>query len=173
MGAPDAGCNLLLLQTIFGTPGLKQYCLIWRVVMPGSRRPAVTSDDWMHEQQLRAELEAEAWRRLRLELAPAQTAEIAPTAPDYHSSGSAILKGLVRFGLGACGGYLGWLAAVDSGLGEFEAWLAVGGGFILVLALSLVGPFRRMVHLLAETARWLLVSGLALGALWVLLQGPP
>jgi hypothetical protein len=34
--------------------------------MAGLRKaPAFASDDWMFEQQLRAEMEAEAWRRLR------------------------------------------------------------------------------------------------------------
>lgn len=33
--------------------------------MAHARRPAIASDDWMLEQQLRAEMEAEAWRRLR------------------------------------------------------------------------------------------------------------
>lgn len=146
--------------------------------MSGARsRPAIPSDDWMLEQQLRAEFEAEAWRRMREELAAPPQALPPPVVaepeaePDYHRSGSIILKGLVRFALGAFGGYLAWLAAVDAGLGEFEIWLAVGGAFLAALALSAVGPARRLVHLLAETTRWAIVVGVALGALWLLVQG--
>ena len=143
---------------------------------PGSRLPAFGSDDWMLEQQLRAEFEAEAWRRMREELAAPPQALPPPVAeveaePDYHSSGSIILKGLVRFTLGAFGGYLAWLAATDAGLGEFEIWLAVGAAFLAVLALSAIGPARRFVHLLAETTRWAIIVGVALGALWLLVQG--
>jgi hypothetical protein len=134
----------------------------------------------MLEQQMRAELEAEAWRRLRVELAvpppvpaaPAPApAEAAATAPDYHHTGSTILKALVRFALAGFVAYLAWLAAVDARLGEFEAWLAVGGAFIVTLALSLLGPARGFVHLLSEIARWAIIAGAALGALWFLLQG--
>ena len=144
--------------------------------MSGARRPAFASDDWMLEQQLRAEMEAEAWRRMRQELAipePPPLAEPeAPSQPDYHKSGSIILKGLVRFMLAAFGAYLAWLAAVDARLGEFEIWLSVAGAFIVTLALSLLGPVRGFVHLLAETARWAIILGVALGALWLLVQGP-
>ena len=145
--------------------------------MSAVRRPAFATQDWMLEQQMRAEMEAEAWRRLRAEVAvleaPPTPAEPAAAEPDYHRSGSIILKALVRFGLAAFGGYLAWLAAVDARLGEFEIWLAVCATFIISLALSLIGPARAFVHILAETARWLIIGGAALGALWFLLQGQP
>lgn len=136
--------------------------------------PAFASDDWMHEQQLRAELEAEAWRRLRHELASPPEAEPVVAGPPAHSSphrsGSAIFKGLVRVGLGAFGAYLAHISAVDSGLGEFEVWLAVMAGFAVALALSMFDPFPRMVHVLAETARWTLIVGVGFAGLWMLLQ---
>jgi hypothetical protein len=145
--------------------------------MSAVRRPAFASQDWMLEQQMRAEMEAEAWRRLRTELAVLEAPPAPPEAvgdePDYHKSGSIILKALVRFGLASFCGYLAWLAAVDARLGEFEIWLAVCATFIVSLALSLMGPARAFVHLLAETARWLIIGGAALGALWFLLQGQP
>ncbi|MBC7767589.1 MAG: hypothetical protein H7124_02250 [Phycisphaerales bacterium] len=141
--------------------------------MPQPRRPALASDDWMLEQQVRAELEAEAWRRLRCEVAaPAIEAPANDAASiDYHRSGNGLLKALVRFALGSFGAYLAWIAALDSQLGEFEVWLAISAGFILTLALSLVGPARGFVHLLAETARWGIIVGAAFGGLWLLLQG--
>jgi hypothetical protein len=138
-----------------------------------SQRPAIASDDWMHEQQVRAELEAEAWRRLRRELA---TPELAPTTPapaqsqsgfDHHSKGSTILKAFVRFGLAAFVSYLAYLAAIDSQFGEFEVWLAVGSIFLVTLALSMFGLARELVHTLAETARWALILAVGFGALWV------
>jgi hypothetical protein len=140
--------------------------------MPGSQRPAFASDDWMHEQQLRAELEAEAWRRLRHELAVPAAPVATPAAEqakplDPHRSGSAILKGLVRFGLAAAFSYLAYIAAVDSGVGEFEVWLAIGSTFIVTLALSMFEPVRTFVHTLAETARWVLIVAVGLGALWM------
>lgn len=148
--------------------------------MTGSRgRPAIASDDWILEQQVRAELEAEAWRRLRFELAapppiPAAPAN-APSAPsqtetDPHRTGSTILKALVRFMLAAFGGYLAFIAALDSQLGEFEVWLAVGASFMVTLALSMFGGFRRFVHFLAETMRWVIVVAVGLGALWMMLH---
>jgi hypothetical protein len=130
----------------------------------------------MLEQQLRAEMEAEAWRRLRQELAvPEPPPEPAPaeTEPDYHKTGSTILKALVRFAMASFCAYLAWLAAVDSRLGEFEIWLAVIATFIASLALTLIGPARAFVHLLAETARWIIIGAAAIGALWLLLQGQP
>lgn len=147
--------------------------------MTGPRRPAFASDDWMLEQQMRAEMEAEAWRRLRVELAAPPPPALAAPAPqsaaaaatDYHHSGSTILKALVRFALASFVAYLAWVAAIDSRLGEFEAWLAVCGAFIVTLALSLLGPARGFVHLLSEIARWAIIAGAALGALWFLLQG--
>jgi hypothetical protein len=139
--------------------------------MAGPRgRPAIASDDWMLEQQLRAEMEAEAWRRLRYELAipePAAIAAPSATNEDHHSSGSAILKGLVRFMLGAFAAYLAYLAGVDSQLGEFEVWLAVGSVFAITLALSMFGAARDFVHMLAETMRWIIITGAGVGALWL------
>jgi hypothetical protein len=121
-------------------------------------------------------MEAEAWRRLRQEIAappplPAPAATAVSAEPDYHRSGSIILKGLVRFALAAFGGYVAWIAAVDARLGEFEIWLSVVAAFVVSLALTLIGPARGFVHLLAEIARWAIIAGVALGALWFLLQG--
>lgn len=144
--------------------------------MTGSRgRPLIASDDWMHEQQLRAELEAEAWRRLRRELAMPQPAP-QPAAPapapaaaeevDYHRSGSTMLKAIVRFMLASFVSYLAYLAAIDSGLGEFEIWLAIGSAFVVTLALSMFGVARDFVHMLAETMRWVILCGVGVGLLW-------
>ena len=151
--------------------------------MPGMRpRSAIASDDWMHEQQLRAELEAEAWRRLRHDLAtpdsyppdyyygPPPPAPIAPKPFDHHRASSTVLKALVRFMLASAMAYLAWLAAVDGGLGEFEIWLAVGGTFAAALALSMFGFAREIVHSLAEVARWGLVACAGLGGLWIAFQ---
>jgi len=141
--------------------------------MPGARRgPRPLSDDWMLEQQVRAEIEAETWRRLRLETAQAAPPALPAPEPDPHATGSLTLKALVRFLLGAGGGYLAYLAATDAGLGEFETWLALGAGFLITLALSAFGPLRRAVHLLAETARWAIVVAAGLGALWLLTHPP-
>jgi hypothetical protein len=169
------GDKTLPPQGIFGSPDLKQYGPLERI-MTAPRRPAFASQDWMLEQQLRAEMEAEAWRRLReLSTAPELPADVTVSTvhdePDYHRSGSIILKALVRFALAACGGYLAWIAALDARLGEFEIWLSVGGAFVVTLALSLIGPARGFVHLLAETMRWGLIICAALGALWLLVQG--
>lgn len=136
-------------------------------------RPALASDAWMLEQQVRAEMEAEAWRRLREHLAePAPVQPAPPTdAPfDHHRAGSAMLKALVRFVLATFGAYLGWLAAIDAKLGEFEVWLATGAGFLIALSLSMLGPAREFVHMLAETARWSIISALALGTVWMMFQ---
>jgi hypothetical protein len=144
--------------------------------MTASRsRPALASDEWMLERQIRAEMEAEAWRRLRADLAAPAPEVIAPRAPaqpplDYHGASSAILKALVRFMLAAFGAYLGWLAAKDSQLGEFEIWLATGSTFVITLALSMLGGARGFVHMLAETARWAIMVALALGVLWMMFQ---
>lgn len=136
-----------------------------------SPRPLIASDDWMHEQQLRAELEAEAWRRLRQELAvpqaPPPQPEAAAAQADPHTSGSLILKALVRFALGAFGGYLAYLAAVDGGLGGFESWFATLSGFVVTLALSMLGPARRFVHALAETMRWTIILAIGVGGAWL------
>jgi hypothetical protein len=137
-------------------------------------RPVLASDAWMLEQQIRAEMEAQAWRQLRAHMAAPVIEAVAPALPepafDPHHAGSAVLKGLVRFMLAAFGAYLGWLCAVDAQLGEFEAWLATGAGFLITLALSMFGFAREFVHLLAETARWVIISALALGALWMMFQ---
>lgn len=140
-------------------------------------RPVFASDDWMLEQQMRAEMEAEAWRRLRRELAlpaplPPPQPVGAAAAPDPHRSGSGVLKGAVRFLLAAFGGYLAFLAAVDSGLGEFEVWLAVGAAFLITLSLSMLGAARGFVHAVAETVRWLLIIGAGVAALWLAFNWP-
>lgn len=138
-------------------------------------RPVFASDDWMLEQQLRAEMEAEAWRRLRQELAIPQPLPqpIDPAAqPDLHQTGSGILKGLVRFMLAAFGGYLAFLAAVDSGLGELEIWLAVGAAFLVTLSLSMLGAARGFVHAAAETMRWLIIISAGVGVTWLAFNWP-
>jgi len=143
-------------------------------------RPAFASDDWMLEQQMRAELEAEAWRRLRSELAIPEPALPAPppqlanaTADiDHHSAGSTILKALVRFMLASFMGYLAYLADADSQLGEFEVWLVVGSTFIVTLALSMFGVARAFVHMLAETMRWIIIASAGLGAIWLVFNWP-
>ena len=86
---------------------------------------------------------------------------------DPHRTGSAILKGLVRFVLAAFGAYLIYIAGADSQLGEFEVWLATGTAFVVVLALSAFDPLRGAVHAMAETARWVLVIGFVMGLAWV------
>lgn len=139
-------------------------------------RPAFATDDWMQEQQLRAEAEAEGWRRLRSQMAvpqalpaaePAQTAEI-----DHHSAGSTILKALVRFLLAAFAAYLAWLAGVDARLGEFDVWMVTGSTFAIVLALSMFGAARGFVHAAAETVRWILLVGIGFGATWLAFNWP-
>lgn len=142
--------------------------------MTGARlRPAIASDDWMREQQVRAELEAEAWRRLRLELAVPEPAPPRPHTPqakteaELNFGGSTILKALVRFALAAFAAYLAYIVTVDSRLGEFESWLTIGSAFAITLALSMFGPARRFVHALAEAARWILIAGAGIGVLWL------
>lgn len=141
--------------------------------MSGSRRPpAIPSADWMLEQQMRAEVEAEAWRRLREEVQrpvepapePAAPAKTRPENP--HRSGSIILKAIVRFGLAAAIAGLAFIAALDSQLGEFEIWLAVGSTFIVTLAASMFEPLRSAVYFLSETARWVLILGFLLAVAW-------
>jgi hypothetical protein len=139
----------------------------------------------MFEQQVRAELEAEAWRRLRAQLAGGVPAleQVAPAPPaavptaaaaqgpsrvrDPHRSGSAILKGLVRFLIAAFGSYLTYIAGMDSQLGTFEVWLATGTAFVIVLAVSAFEPLRGAVHAMAETTRWMLIVGAVIGIAWV------
>jgi hypothetical protein len=137
----------------------------------------------MLQQQLRAEVEAEGWRRIRADLAtPAPAPAVAAPAPAapvpqpiederrYHRGGSAVLKALVRFALGAFGAYLAWIAGMDSGAGEFEVWLWVGSGFVVSLALTAFGPGRAFVHFLAETARWVLILAAGVGVVWLLVH---
>jgi len=152
--------------------------------MTTKRPPAFASDDWMFEQQVRAELEAEAWRRLRSQLAaPQPLAALPPAAPppnapaqapvrDPHRSGSGVLKGVVRFAIAAFCAYIAWIAAADGGLGELEMWFAVCTVFIATLALSALEPARRMVHFLAETTRWVLIFAFVFGVAWVLTHMP-
>ncbi|MBY0564808.1 MAG: hypothetical protein K2P58_11550 [Hyphomonadaceae bacterium] len=143
----------------------------------GPRPAAFASDDWMLERQLRAELEAEAWRRLRAELAAGSPAPAAPAAPaevkprfDFHAAGSAVLKAVIRFWLAAAGSYLAWLCAVDARLGEFETWLALAAGFVGTLSLSLLPGARGFVLMLAEGLRWVIVGAALVGVAWLLLQ---
>jgi|GEM_PF-2550796 len=147
--------------------------------MTTKRSPAFASDDWMFEQQVRAELEAEAWRRLRAQMsapetlappapAPAPQAQVAPIKPNPHRTGSGVLKGLVRFVIAGFCAYLAWIAAMDDGLGEAEIWFAVASVFIATLALSALEPARKIVHFMAETARWVLIFGFVFGVAWVL-----
>jgi len=131
----------------------------------------------MLEQQMRAEVEAEAWRRLREEVQrPPEPAPPPVSAPDRaenpHRSGSIILKGLVRFALAASVGYLAFIAALDAQTGEFEIWMAVGAAFLLTLAASMFDPLRRFVHFLAETARWVLILGFGIALAWFLTHPP-
>lgn len=153
--------------------------------MSTRRSPAFASDDWMFEQQVRAELEAEAWRRLRQQLgasapqlAPPQPAPQQQTAPtparerDPHRTGSGVLKGIVRFAIAAFCAYLAWIAAMDGGLGELEMWFAVVTVFAATLALSALEPARRAVHFLAETTRWVLIFAFVFAVAWVLTHIP-
>ena len=142
-------------------------------------KPAFATDDWMQEQQLRAEVEAEGWRSLRQKLAMPQAPpppQPAPATPalivDHHRTGSTILKALVRFLLAGFAAYLAYLAAVDSRLGEFEIWLAVGSSFVVALALSMFGGAREFVHMAAETMRWMLLVGVGLGATYLAFNWP-
>lgn len=144
--------------------------------------PAFASDDWMLEQQMRAELEAEAWRRLREQLTPPLPAPpapepaprpaplVAPTVERIERGGSILLKALVRFALATFGAYLIWVAAMDGGLGEFEIWLATGTGFIVTLCLTMFDPVRHFVHLAAEATRWVILVAVGLGVAWLLTQ---
>jgi hypothetical protein len=152
-------------------------------IMSGIRKAAgITSDAWLLEQQLRAQMEAEAWRRLREALAqppepPAPASIPAPRAVQREapiaSGGSIILKALVRFALAAFGAYLAWIAGMDSGMGEFEVWLATGAGFIITLCLSMLEPARSFVRWLSEVTRWCLIVGAGFGVLWLALHAQP
>ncbi|MCA8886459.1 MAG: hypothetical protein R3C31_03845 [Hyphomonadaceae bacterium] len=137
-------------------------------------RPAFATDDWMQEQQLRAEAEAEGWRRMRQKFVrpepalptPARVIAAAVEA-DPHRTGSAILKAVVRFLIAAFAAYLAWIAGTDARFGEFDIWMATGSTFAVILALSMFGPARGFVHAAAETMRWLLLIGIGFGATWL------
>jgi hypothetical protein len=143
-------------------------------------RPAFATDDWMLEQQLRAEVEAEGWRSLRQKLAtpqalaPPESVAVTsiPTEIDHHRAGSTILKALVRFLLASFAAYLAYLAGADAHIGEVEIWLAVGSSFVVALALSMFGGAREFVHLAAETMRWVLLIGIGLGATYLAFNWP-
>ncbi|ANP47599.1 hypothetical protein ATE48_17695 [Candidatus Viadribacter manganicus] len=141
-------------------------------------RPAFATDDWMLEQQLRAEVEAEGWRSLRQKLAapepppPPIQATVVQVQADHNSTGSTILKALVRFILAAFAAYLAWIAGVDARLGEFDVWMATGSTFAVVLALSMFGAARGFVHAAAETMRWILLIGIGFGATWLAFNLP-
>ncbi|MGH6951267.1 MAG: hypothetical protein ACREH4_10360 [Vitreimonas sp.] len=149
--------------------------------MNAPRRPAFASQDWMLEQQLRAELEAEAWRRLRelssrVDLPPETVVTAAQgqgARTNFHTTGSSLLKAIVRFGLAACLAYIAWIAAVDARLSSVDVWLCVVTVFVVGLTVTLIGPARGLVHFLAETMRWGLIVAVALGGLWLLVQGQP
>ncbi len=130
-------------------------------------RPAFATDDWMLEQQTRAQNDADAWRELREE-------PLKPAAPlergARHGGGSTTLKALVRFGLATFGAHLAWLAAVAFDLRGFEVWLAIVAGFFVTLSLSMFGYARNFVQVLAEAARWMIVSAVALSGLWLAFQ---
>src|SRR5262249_48359524 len=90
-----------------------------------------------------------------------------PVVKPWYEGGSAILKGLVRVGIGAFGAWMGYIAAANSDVGALEIWMAVVVGFFGALVLSLIGPAREFVALLAEITRWVLIIGLAIGAFWL------
>lgn len=148
--------------------------------MSDPKRPPIASDAWMLEQQTRAEFEAEGWRQLRAEVARAEAEAARQQARTYQQraqidsgeivSNSIILKGLVRFLFGALGGYVAWIAVLDSGGGAFEAWMWVGLGFVIALALTAFGPGRQLVHVIAEGFRWTILLGLCVGLVWVMVQ---
>jgi hypothetical protein len=134
-------------------------------------RAALGSDAWMLEQQLRAEWEASEWRRIRAELALPPPQLVLPQEParerPWHEGGSGVLKGLVRFGIGAFGAWMGYIAAASAdGTGELEIVMAVIAGFFIALMISMLGPFKPFVALLAEIARWVLIAGVVVGGFW-------
>ena len=139
-------------------------------------RPAFATDDWMQEQQLRAEVEAEGWRRMREKLGRAEPEPYPPlpaatiaavVEADPHRTGSTILKALVRFMLASFAAYLAWIAGVDARFGEFDIWMATGSTFAITLALSMFAPARGFIHAAAETVRWVLLIGVGFGATWL------
>lgn len=136
---------------------------------PRDREPLVT-EAWLREQELRAEWEAAEFRRLRQSLRTPPPTYAAP-APDPHSGGSAILKGLVRFIIGAFGAYVAYIATLTiDGAGKIDAWFAVGAGFVISMALTAFGPLRALVHVLSETARWTLLIAFCVALLWLAVQ---
>lgn len=141
-------------------------------------RPAFATDDWMQEQQLRAEAEAEGWRRMREKLVrpapalPPPQALAAAIEQNPHRTGSIVLKALVRFLLAAFAAYLAWIAGMDARFGEFDVWMATGSTFAIALALSMFGPARGFVHAAAETMRWMLLIGVGFGATWLAFNWP-
>ena len=88
----------------------------------------------------------------------------------WYEGGSIILKGLVRFGIGAFGAWVGWIAAMDSRAGEFEVWVAVLAGFVIALSLSFFGYAKQFVALLSEIMRWVLIGGFCVGVFWLIGQ---
>jgi hypothetical protein len=46
----------------------------------------------------------------------------------------------------------------------------MGASFVSVLALSMLGPARRFVHVLAETMRWMIILAAGFGAAWLIMQ---
>lgn len=144
-------------------------------------RPAFATDDWMQEQQLRAEAEAEGWRRMRQKFVRPEPQPYQPVPADAiaaiveadpHRTGSVILKAVVRFLLAAFAAYLAWIAGVDARFGEFDIWMATGSTFAIVLALSMFGPARGFVHAAAETMRWVLLIAVGFGATWLAFNWP-
>ena len=158
-----------LAKTAFQFADFRHYC---SAMATASRLPhPIASDAWMHEQQLKAEWEAAEWKRIRAELANPPPAPAAPEAKQpWYEGGSIILKALVRFGIGAFGAWMGYIAALDSQAGEFEVWLSVGAGFIIALSLSFFGVAKQFVALFAEIMRWGLILGFAIGAFWLIGQ---
>ena len=146
--------------------------------MAARGRPAFATDDWLQEQQLRAEAEAEGWRRMREKLVrpeptlPPPQAVAAIIEADHHRTGSTVLKALVRFMLAAFAAYLAWIAGMDARFGEFDVWMITGSSFAVVLALSMFGAARGFVHAAAETVRWGLFIGIGFGATWLAFNWP-
>ncbi len=125
----------------------------------------------MLKQERRAETEAQTWRDLREESLFSRTlTHPAKPTMDYHHSGSATLKALVRFGLATLGAHAAWLIAVAAQLGQFEVWLAMAAGFMITLALSMLGVSRWLVHLLAQAAGWMVFAVVALSGAWLAFQ---
>jgi len=181
LGATVNSAKTLLSRTIFQPRELAHDLQLegWLPMAWSRGRPAFATDDWMFEQQLRATAEAEGWKRLRHKLAepepalpPPAQATVIPAETDHHSTGSTILKALVRFMLAAFAAYLAWIAGMDARLGEFDVWMATGSTFAVVLALSMFGAARGLVHAAAETVRWVLLIGIGFGATWLAFNWP-